>query len=95
MLVENIEQAEQLLHIFQDHEISINFVERHSIIIEKFKKWIHENDVYISRASFKRGKYRLHDSRPTVGVLSEISHPLDLILMLSDTSTNTSFRIIN
>ncbi len=95
LLVENIEQAEQLLHIFQDHEISINFVERHSIIIEKFKKWIHENDVYISRASFKRGKYRLHDSRPTVGVLSEISHPLDLILMLSDTSTNTSFRIIN
>ncbi len=95
LLVENFEQASQLLNNFQNHEISINFVERHSTIIKQVKKWIYQKDLYVSRASFKWGKYRLHDSRPTVWVLSEISHPLDLIIMLSDTPNNTPFNVIN
>lgn len=94
LLVENIIQANKLKDVCSDSEISVHFVERNSIVVEKLKRWMNDKGVRISRASFFWGKYRLHDHRPTIGVVSEISHPLDLVLMLADINDNEKFKIL-
>lgn len=94
LLVENIIQANKLRDIYNEGDISVHFVERHSIVVEKLKKWMKDKGVMVSRASFFWGKYRLHDYRPTVGVVSEISHPLDLVLALADINHNEKFEIL-
>ena len=95
LLVEKLEQAEEIKKIFNEDEISVHFVERHSPIIKKLLDWMKENTLKLERASFFWGKYRLHDHRPTVGVTSEISHPIDLILLLSSMKEETQFKILN
>lgn len=59
--------------------ISVNFVERYSPIVEDCLTWLHDVSAAVARAEFWWGKYRIRDPRPTMGVLSELSHPLDLV----------------
>lgn len=94
LLVETLKQANSIAEMFVDNDISIHFVERHSFVIQKLTTWLRGKDLKIRRASFFWGKYRLHDHRPTIGVISEISHPIDLVLMISGLSNSASFEIL-
>jgi len=94
LLVETLKQAESIKKIFNEKDISVHFVERHSLVVKKLMDWIEKKELVVKRASFFWGKYRLHDHRPTTGVTSEISHPIDLILMISRLSSNESFEIL-
>lgn len=84
LLTENLVQAKSLLNMFEENDIFVHFVERFSPAIIDLYNWIKENKLMVKRANFFWGKNRLYDERPTIGVISEISHPLDLILRLSD-----------
>lgn len=94
LLVETLKQANSIAEMFVDNDISIHFVERHSFVIQKLTTWLRGKALKIRRASFFWGKYRLHDHRPTIGVISEISHPIDLVLMISGLSNSASFEIL-
>lgn len=94
LLVEKPDQADSIKSMFNEEEITVHFVERHSPVLQKLVDWMDTNDLNIKRATFFWGKYRLHDHRPTIGVTSEISHPIDLILMLSGITTGTAFEIL-
>ncbi|WP_258868959.1 Gfo/Idh/MocA family oxidoreductase [Alkalilimnicola ehrlichii] len=62
--------------------VSVNFCERYSYIMDDYRDWLREHDAEVSRIEFFWGKYRVRDPRPTMGVLSELSHPLDLARVL-------------
>lgn len=94
LLVETLKQANSIMEMFTDNDISIHFVERHSFVVQKLVTWLRKKKLRIKRASFFWGKYRLHDHRPTIGVISEISHPIDLILMISGLPSNASIGIL-
>src|SRR5215471_912211 len=72
--------AEMLAEKFEDREIAVSFVERFSPITRRMKQWMLERQLRVTRASFTWGKCRLSDYRPTIGVLSEVSHPIDLFM---------------
>jgi len=94
LLVETINQAEMVSEIFSDTDISVHFVERHSLIVERLMIWMKMKNLQVNRATFFWGKNRLNDHRPTIGVISEISHPIDLILMISRIESDTDFKIL-
>lgn len=94
-LTENIEQAEEVRTLYSEKDITVNFVERYSPIIKDFKDWQKENGVTAVRANFFWGKFRVHDIRKTMGVLSEISHPLDLTLHLMNILPGSIYKLLN
>lgn len=57
----------------------MDLVERYSEATESLQRHVRENGLSLIRAHFIWGKDRIHDSRPTCGVPSEIIHGLDLI----------------
>lgn len=62
------------------HAFSMNMVERFSPAVDSAKRWLATVGPFrLLRAESFWGKHRIHDSRPTMGVLSEAIHPLDLI----------------
>jgi predicted dehydrogenase len=93
LLTENISQAEKLLNMYNQTDIFVHFVERFSPVVSTFYDWITQNQLVVKRANFFWGKNRLYDKRPTIGVISEISHPLDLILYLSDVNYDEPINI--
>jgi len=95
LLTEKLEQATYLLKFYEEHEISIHFVERCSLIIVELFEWIQANKLYVRRADFFWGKERLFDHRPTIGVISEMSHPIDVILTLANQYKHKKFKLIN
>jgi len=79
-LTETLSQAQNLKKMFSTFDLSLNFVERFSPIIDKFFDWKRQHpNLQPMRVEFFWGKYKIADKRPTMGVLSELSHPLDLI----------------
>nr|WP_315423525.1 Gfo/Idh/MocA family oxidoreductase [uncultured Pedobacter sp.] len=79
-LVETIEQLEYLQTINFKPLLSLNLVERFSPILTEFFKWKNSlTDPITKKVEFFWGKNRVKDHRPTIGVISEIIHPLDLI----------------
>ena len=83
-LVENIQQAEEIKHILKQ-PVSMNMVERFSPIIDEFFQWKKTHDsALLCKVEFFWGKNRIKDHRPTIGVISEIIHPLDLIYYIFD-----------
>lgn len=95
LLVETMEQAVELKKMYKEDELAVHFVERHSPIVKNVLDWMCDNNLNVKRATFFWGKYRLHDHRPTVGVTSEISHPIDLVLLLARVKNNTKFEVLN
>ncbi|WP_339187352.1 Gfo/Idh/MocA family oxidoreductase [Bacillus sp. FSL M8-0025] len=94
LLVEKFNQVRDILSIYDENEIAVHFVERHSLILKYLLNWMQTNNLTVKRASFFWGKFRLYDHRPTIGVTSEISHPIDLILMISNIKPGTPFEIL-
>jgi predicted dehydrogenase len=78
---------------FDDGEIYVSFVERYSSAVSVLKNYIHTNGRSIFSASFVWSKYRIKDSRPTVGVISEITHPIDLACYLGAVKDNNDFQL--
>lgn len=81
-LTETLEQCEAVIDLLGGRLVCVNFVERYSPVIQDFQEWSVDNDATVLRAEFRWGKYRFMDPRPTMGVLSEISHPVDLVRIL-------------
>lgn len=57
----------------------LDLVERYSDATIALKQYVDSAQLRLLRANFYWGKDRIHDLRPTSGVISEIIHPLDLV----------------
>lgn len=95
LLTEHVFQAEKLLDMYNQTDIFVHFVERFSPVVTTFYDWMNQNKLVVKRANFFWGKNRLYDKRPTIGVISEISHPLDLILYLGKVNYDENIDIIS
>lgn len=104
-LAKDLSQARILSEKLKNKIFSMNMVERFSSIIDKFAEWKGQQSNYrTSRVEFFWGKNRIKDARPTIGVISEIIHPLDLVYfifgyqsleVLNVISTSSDFSINN
>jgi predicted dehydrogenase len=94
-LTETLDQFEQIEELFPADAITVNFVERYSPIVDAFAEWRQANTVDVLRIEFFWGKYRLMDERPTMGVFSEISHPIDLVRGLIGLGEETPFDLLD
>lgn len=83
-LTKNIWEAKELLSVLGDENLAINFVERFSTAIQEVKKFIASKHLTPIRVITFWGKNRLGDDRDTMGVYSEISHSIDLIIYLCE-----------
>lgn len=92
-LTETLEQFIHIERLFAPDTITVNFVERYSPIVSDFTDWRKNESVEILRAEFFWGKYRYRDPRPTMGVLSEIAHPIDLVRALTGLPEDTPVDI--
>jgi predicted dehydrogenase len=88
-LTETLEQFIHIERLFAPDTITVNFVERYSPIVSDFTDWRKNESVENLRAEFFWGKYRYRDPRPTMGVLSEIAHPIDLVRALTGLPEDT------
>lgn len=79
-LLSTIEELRILNDDLLDTDISVNLVERYSTVIDTFFDWRNQQaELFPVRVNFFWGKNRIKDHRPTMGVISEIIHPIDLI----------------
>ncbi len=79
-LTSTLGEAKMLQESIPDTRICVNLIERYSPILCDYKDWQLQNSEFTPRRiEFFWGKNRINDHRPTMGVLSEIIHPLDLI----------------
>lgn len=83
-LVNNKSEIAFLRENFHSDSIAVHFVERYSDATLKLSEYITKNKRKVKRVFFDWSKFRLNDPRPTIGVFSEITHPLDLALFLSN-----------
>lgn len=73
-------EAASIARVLEDSSLSVNFVERQSLVLRCLRDWLSANVMFQPvRVEFFWGKHRMCDPRHTIGVLSEISHPLDLV----------------
>ena len=81
--------------------IILSTVIRFSLATQKLKHFIESNNLSVKRINFVWKKNRMNDFRPTVGVISEIIHPLDTlewlfndkIKIVSSIVTNSNFSV--
>ncbi|MFC2570717.1 MAG: hypothetical protein ACFNUK_10510 [Schaalia sp.] len=64
----------------------MNCIERYSPAVDYVLAQTHRRDLRIARIDFTWAKNRFDDPRPTVGVVSEVVHPLDLCCYLTGAS---------
>lgn len=62
---------------------ALNCIERYSPLTDYVRTQIRERGLRIARIDFTWAKNRFDDPRPTVGIVSEIIHPLDLCCYLT------------
>lgn len=78
---EELKQAIQIIN--ENNQFAIlSTVIRFSLASQKLKIYIDDNNLEIKRINFVWKKNRINDFRPTVGVTSEIIHPLDTVQWL-------------
>ena len=65
---------------------AMNCIERYSPAVDYVLAQTHRRDLRIARIDFTWAKNRFDDPRPTVGVVSEVVHPLDLCCYLTGAS---------
>lgn len=76
----DLTSAQRAAALLAHHTVSMNLVERFSPVIEDYRSWAgKQGSVEVVRVEAFWGKHRIFDPRPTMGVLSELIHPLDLI----------------
>lgn len=79
-LTTDVVSATRVAKNLHRHEFSLNLVERFTPLIPRYRAWAAAHpDLRIVRAEAHWGKHRIFDHRPTMGVLSELIHPLDLV----------------
>jgi predicted dehydrogenase len=82
-LTSTLAEAEALLPLLCHSRLSLNLVERFSDIVLAAKQWLTTNKpIDVLRVEFQWGKHRIADPRPTIGVSSEVIHPIDLVHFL-------------
>ncbi|WP_316192596.1 MULTISPECIES: Gfo/Idh/MocA family protein [unclassified Bradyrhizobium] len=93
-LAASMAEACHLVQMFTDEEISLNFVERFSPVVNELRQYITAKGRKIARVNCFWGKYRVKDARPALGVVHvELAHPIDLILMLAEVPTGAPFEV--
>jgi len=94
-LVTKFHHGEDIRRQFEASEISVNFLERFSVAVKELRSHLKENRLWVRRVSFTWSKFRVNDPRPSsIGVLSEISHALDLSLFLAEIRPGGQFRFM-
>lgn len=82
-LTTSVDEALMAEQSLRHHAFSMNLVERFSPIIADYRSWIAaEGPFEVVRVEAFWGKHRIGDARPTMGVISELIHPLDLVRYL-------------
>ena len=82
-LTSSLEEAVALSPALSGRFFSMNMVERFSPIVGDCVRWLDEHpDLTTGRIEFFWGKHRVRDPRPTMGVCSEVIHPIDLIRLV-------------
>lgn len=92
-LTETLEQCERAIPMLGSRLVAVNFVERYSPVVDMFRQWQESVAAEVMRVKFLWAKYRFMDPRPTMGVLSEISHPIDLTRYLIGASADAEVVI--
>lgn len=82
-LTTTLEELLKIKPLLSPIKTTVNFCERYSRIVEDGLTWLKAHAPTVTRIEFSWGKYRIKDPRPTMGVLSEISHALDLSFIFS------------
>lgn len=88
------EEAQQLTTQLGDDQLTLAFVERHSAATSRLRQHLQDHRRRIVRVHFSWGKCRLGDPRPTIGVISELSHPVDLAVHLAGVTPGTPFQVL-
>ncbi len=85
-LASTLAEAEEVRNLLgSSTSLSLNMVERFSDVVHEARRWLAAaGPVEVLRVEFHWGKHRIADPRPTIGVLSEIIHPIDLLRLLFD-----------
>jgi predicted dehydrogenase len=79
-LTATVAEAESLPASIVDAQLSVHFVERHSPVLVDWFEWAStRSGLKPLRVEFFWGKHRIGDQRPTMGVMSEVTHPVDLV----------------
>jgi len=79
-LTDTYAHSKEIERLLRGYPLSMNLVERFSPIIQSFFRWRESHSrLETMRVEAFWGKNRIKDLRPTMGVFSEIIHPLDLI----------------
>lgn len=94
-LVTEQDQIEFIRNNFAEDSIAVNFVERYSDVVTRLLEFIDQAKRTVLNVAFTWSKYRVKDPRPTVGVLSEITHPIDLACYIGRSSSSIPFQIIS
>lgn len=85
-LVGNQEELDKFKKFFSyKTTLILSTVIRFSLASQKLKHFLRSKNYSIKKINFTWKKNRINDFRPTVGVISEIIHPLDTIQWLFDT----------
>jgi predicted dehydrogenase len=93
-LVSTLKYCDELDSFFKNRMVFVNYVERFSPIIFKLQNFLHKQNLIFKKGSFLWGKDRFLDSRKTMGIYADITHPLDLLTFILK-PTNTSVKVIN
>jgi predicted dehydrogenase len=76
----HIDRAREVLG---GHCFAMNLVERFSPVVREYRRWARSHgSLDVVRVETFWGKHRVGDPRPTIGVLSELVHSLDLVRYL-------------
>jgi predicted dehydrogenase len=82
-LTRTVAEAEALHGPLCHSVLSLNLVERFSDIVSAAQRWLAATGaIDVIRVEFHWGKHRIADPRPTIGVASELIHPIDLVHVL-------------
>jgi predicted dehydrogenase len=92
-IVARSSELDGLRKYYRNDELAVHFVERHSRAVENLLAHVAANGLHVSRGSFRWGKYRISEPRPTEGVLADVCHPVDLLLLMAGVPRDTPFSV--
>jgi predicted dehydrogenase len=78
---------------YLDGQLAVSFVERYSLAVQQLMVFLSLQRRRVARVSFEWSKNRIKDVRPTVGAVSEITHPLDLACYIGGVSSHEKFDV--
>lgn len=94
-LTSDLESARRVAERLRGHTFSMNLVERYSPVLDIYRSWAAARpELEVVRVESHWGKHRVFDLRPTMGVMSELIHPLDLVQELFRELAPTSIHAL-